>query len=648
MSSVEVLEPPLKPGGGHHAQKVRTSNNNNANKRKNKHDRGSRKRSKSFSGCGLLINQKPVLPTKFLLGGNIKDPLNLNSLQDEEINRAMNAVTPKSSPVPTPPRKKGQLEVIIPKNIHDPLNLIDCPDDAEYEQQLCSPVKKGRKKKPKKRRTMSATMETSATDADVTIGNFEAKTPETSTDSAKIPDVPEGGGAVAKPKDLSIELKKEKNKRKSDDHGHGVKKFKNSMDKIVSPVVPQPGAWLKRSTSVNKWSKPRQKPSAEEQPLPKFREKDKQFQYGNYNRYYGYRNPNNEMDHRLRVFTHHPSLFEGKDILDIGCNIGHITLSVARDFGARSVTGIDIDQKLISIARKNIKHYVKTVESPRPDEAQVARVSAAKSSEFFPISMPILYGAIDIPGFHDKPKGRGFPNNVTFKQCNYVLEDDNLLALEQPQFDVILCLSITKWIHMNWGDNGLKQAFRRMYAQLRPGGKLILEPQNWKSYKNKRKLTETIFRNYKAIEFFPQKFSEYLLSPAVGFAKSEILGYPPHQSKGFGRPIQVFTKSTMFPSERIEATPNSVTPNVGVYNDSLYQNICKTEKYESHTGPEVCVEHVYTDIIESRYCGCTEDNSELNEKIAEDLRECGDGAGASQRNGPEEADDNGDVSRDNT
>lgn len=131
------------------------------------------------------------------------------------------------------------------------------------------------------------------------------------------------------------------------------------------------------------------------------------------------------------MFSHHPYLYENKDILDIGCNIGHITLSVARDFRARSITGIDIDQKLISIARKNIKHYVKTVESPRPDEAQVARISETKSSEFFPISMPILYGAIDIPGFHDKPKGRGFPNNVTFKQVS-------VLKLSAIYFTLIL------------------------------------------------------------------------------------------------------------------------------------------------------------------------------------------------------------------
>ena len=55
-----------------------------------------RKRSQSFStGGGKFFppykrRKKEgtiIPPTKFLLGGNIYDPLNLNSLQDEEINR---------------------------------------------------------------------------------------------------------------------------------------------------------------------------------------------------------------------------------------------------------------------------------------------------------------------------------------------------------------------------------------------------------------------------------------------------------------------------------------------------------------------------------------------------------------------------------
>ncbi|CAH1155978.1 unnamed protein product [Phaedon cochleariae] len=666
MSSAQVLDPlPPKPasGGGNPnkppPKPLHTNNNNNNSKRKNKHGGGGRKRSKSFSagGAGLMICQKPVLPSKFLLGGNIKDPLNLNSLQDEEINRAMNAVTPKSSPVPTPPRKKFQIEVIIPRNIHDPLNLTDCADDAEYEQQLSSSIKKSKKKRLKKRRTISGTMDTTADSVDLIT---EAKTPETATDSAKIPDAPppdlatppdaraeavlepatptakEGQKATGKRKappkpravqELALELatpskapptaKKEGQKvggkRKSDEYGHSAKKFKNSgMDKIVSPVVPQPGAWPKRSAllGMNKRAKPRQNKPEGVGKEPQFKEKDKRFQYGNYNRYYGYRNPNNEIDHRLRVFSHHPYLFDNKDVLDIGCNIGHITHSVARDFRAKTVLGIDIDPKLIAIARKNIRHYVKTSEGSPIMGEEGLQTGSKKSSEFFPISMPILYGAIDVPGYHDRvsERGSGFPNNVTFKHCNYILEDDNLIALEQPQFDVILCLSITKWIHLNWGDAGMRQAFRRMYAQLRPGGKLVLEPQNWAGYKSKKKLTDTIYKNYSSIEFFPDKFREYLLSPAVGFAKGEILGYPAHQAKGFRRPVQVFTKSTMFPSERVEATPSEATPSVV---SSLDSSACKTEKYESQNS----VSHVYTNIIDDSFCAVSDDNADVIDKI---------------------------------
>lgn len=104
-----------------------------------------------------------VPPTKFLLGGNISDPLNLNSLQNETINSNNNTpvTTPRRSPISqqTPPK----IDVIIPPNIHDPLHLLDPVDSMEYEKQLTSPMKRktkskhrNRKKKPKRRRLDSS------------------------------------------------------------------------------------------------------------------------------------------------------------------------------------------------------------------------------------------------------------------------------------------------------------------------------------------------------------------------------------------------------------------------------------------------------------------------------------------------------------
>lgn len=135
-----------------------------------------------------------------------------------------------------------------------------------------------------------------------------------------------------------------------------------------------------------------------------------------------------------------------------------------------------------------------------------------------------------------------------------------------------------------------------MYAQLCPGGVLVLEPQGWGSYGRKKNLTvciflvfclrlsniftctylifffsyiyirvqnhffrllqERIYKNYQSIEFFPNKFTQYLLSPEVGFSKCEVVSIPPHPSKGFQRPIQLFTKVASSITENTENLEN--------------------------------------------------------------------------------------------
>ncbi|KAI5710154.1 hypothetical protein M8J75_006149 [Diaphorina citri] len=594
--------------------------NNKKNVSKSYHNKHNRKRSQVMLGSKchkrrrIDYSRRFIPPTKFLLGGNIHDPLNLNSLQDEEINRAMNAVTPKSSPLPTPQHRKGEIEVIIPPNICDPLNLAQCDDEntADYEAQFILPLKKMKRPKKKRKKSSCAMEETHLNEASKTepvdsdchvksaldITETEISIPIAIESLPPVPTIepaiPDEGAQTLMSAEVSTappqtHTPKKVTKKESLNHSLELKLQNRRFDvkdKIVSPVVPQPTHRV-----INSRFRQLTPEIAKGQKTPNFREKNCKFQYGNYHKYYGYRNFHQEVDPRIKILNKYKHVFHKKDVLDIGCNIGHITLTVARDFNANSIVGLDIDKHLIKVARTNIKHYVTCKNSPLDDHegreecekltpvstfpgpfpteqeergefkkpyANISNVVLSKSDDkkdkegideapvnpdvFFPISMPIVYGGIDVPGIPSKLSNQ-FPHNVSFVQGNYVLDSDFLLNMEQAQFDVILCLSVTKWFHLNWGDSGIKRVFMRMYAQLREGGVLILEPQGFQSYKKKRKLTDTIWRNFQAIEFFPHHFTEYLLSE-VGFTKCETLGSPLHPSKGFQRPIKMFTKGS--------------------------------------------------------------------------------------------------------
>lgn len=56
----------------------------------------------------------------------------------------------------------------------------------------------------------------------------------------------------------------------------------------------------------------------------------------------------------------------------------------------------------------------------------------------------------------------------------------------RERYDTVMCLSVTKWVHLNWGDDGLRRFFAKLRDSLVPGGLLLLEPQPWKSYQNAR------------------------------------------------------------------------------------------------------------------------------------------------------------------
>lgn len=274
------------------------------------------------------------------------------------------------------------------------------------------------------------------------------------------------------------------------------------------------------------------------------------YQFGNFAREYcGLQTLFDFSDVRLTIFLRHAYLFKDKDVLDIGCNVGHMTIAVGRKLHPKSIMGIDIDKNLVSRARQNLSHFFRIlpnqysnvisktdVNNPnRPKFMTRSRDNERQGIahfEYFPMSMPICLGSIPIenqkaespwsspassmcakitdsitnskhnlhkessPMHQHIRKERQissklhiFPENVYFRTVNYAVSDESQMNCDRQQYDLILCLSVTKWIHLNCGDSGLKMTFRRMFNQLRPGGKLILEAQNWASYKNRKKIT---------------------------------------------------------------------------------------------------------------------------------------------------------------
>ncbi|XP_075878175.1 7SK snRNA methylphosphate capping enzyme [Nelusetta ayraudi] len=575
-----------------------------------------------------------LLPTNFYLGGNINDPLNLNSLLDEEVSRALNAETPKSSPLPA--RSREPVEILIPRDITDPLNLNGgAADDASV---LVAPARGGGGGGRRRHRNRhhgggggaggggggggvgggggGGGGGEGATAAHVTL--LEAGGSEGVSTAPPLPphnlgkdsSGPSGSGqdsrercsaeeaagaaagaAAAAAAAAAVVALPESTPSSAPwppggagQHG-GRRKRRRNSGKTEQPATQPPLRWSGAGDKARRTGPGgRQYPQQQQQQ----QQQKKKFQFGNYNKYYGYRNPSNSEDPRVRLLR--PEWFEGKEVLDLGCNSGHLTLYVAKRLRPARILGLDIDGGLIHAARKNIRHYLSEVQTQEArsatqctkqeerngnkeeenhlhhhdDSGHQAETAPQQQDDHsedleqedcrpppaghsvscsFPVSLRISRGPIAAPPLAETPAAKPgeFPCNVSFIKANYVLDSDHLVLTQRPEYDVIMCLSVTKWVHLNWGDGGLRRLFKRVFKHLRPGGLFLLEPQPWESYVRRKKLTDNISKNYHSIRLKPDQFPSYLTTE-VGFTSFEYLGAPKCSMRGFQRPIYLFSK----------------------------------------------------------------------------------------------------------
>uniref|UniRef100_A0A4W5K0H9 RNA methyltransferase n=1 Tax=Hucho hucho TaxID=62062 RepID=A0A4W5K0H9_9TELE len=378
----------------------------------------------------------PVLPSNFLLGGNIFDPLNLNSLLDEEVSRELNAKTPKSSPLPA--RARDPVEILVPRDITDPLNLKSGGGEGEEGGGvLVSPMKN--RKRHRNRHHGGGGVGAQPEPPTQAVGSKV----EAGGDSGT-------GGEVLALFPASVSVTGE-----SDHSSVTPTPATAPPNTFHTPLVP--GSGLRGQRSEVRGQRSGLAVGGQRQPQNSFRHKSQKkknrFQHGNYSRYYGYRDGQVGQFEDPRLGLLRPDWFRGKTVLDIGCSTGHLTLAIARHFNPAHILGIDVDGRLVHAARQNIRHFLSErltryargreegmgeTEGKRGEESK-QKAETSEQSEGrtqsgtktagprgvgrplppFPLSFRVCRGPIAAPPlFPPSPLAHGtpgtFPNNVSF------------------------------------------------------------------------------------------------------------------------------------------------------------------------------------------------------------------------------------------
>ncbi|KAJ3372894.1 hypothetical protein GGF31_001431 [Allomyces arbusculus] len=183
-----------------------------------------------------------------------------------------------------------------------------------------------------------------------------------------------------------------------------------------------------------------------------------------------------------------------KVVLDIGCNSGALTLRLASLHRPKWMLGIDLDGHLIRDAARHAHHQYSLAGGPDDEPG------------YFPDAMVAIHGITPLPDewgkdgylvsslseasdlvdrarkhvrWGEDAGGAVLPDTLRFATADVAKDDLSALS---GQFDTILALSVTKWIHLHGRDNGIREFFRTVNRLLVPGGAFIVEPQPFDSY----------------------------------------------------------------------------------------------------------------------------------------------------------------------
>jgi len=263
---------------------------------------------------------------------------------------------------------------------------------------------------------------------------------------------------------------------------------------------------------------------------------------GNYKQYRHRRSPPRD---RLRVLQ--PEWTLAKRVLDLGCNDGAIALALAADpdRAPRCLLAIDSDPELVRRGRRAARSAAQAAEVFLTHRQSVW-VETGESTDT-PVPLSCRLTAIEgLPPARPGRQDLEFPNNLLFR-CEDFADPSASCWAESQTYDVILCLSVTKWVHLYGGDDAILRLFRNAYSRLSESGIFVLEPQPWESYKRKKSLNDQVAEHFRSIRLQPGQFQDILLRPqsegGIGFARCVPLRQLAAKGTAFNRPVLGFFRT---------------------------------------------------------------------------------------------------------
>lgn len=222
--------------------------------------------------------------------------------------------------------------------------------------------------------------------------------------------------------------------------------------------------------------------------------KFKKGQFGNFKDYYQ-RKYDKWEDQRLSLID--KEYIDGKRVLYIGCHEGVVPITLALKFKPANIEAIDIDPFLIVKAIKNcqmvdsIKKYIKN------DKKQSLHVPM--NNKYFKL--------IELISESNQKTTASILDTITFRLKNIVEPEteENF-----KKFDTIICFSLTKYIHFNYGDNGIRALINNCQQLLEDNGILIIEPNRSSSYRKLKFFSKVFSESFKNMNLLPENFSKLI------------------------------------------------------------------------------------------------------------------------------------------